>query len=29
MTTLHLFALNADPDLRHTHLTRAKGEAVA
>lgn len=27
MTTLHLFALNADLDLRHTHLTRAKGEA--
>jgi hypothetical protein len=23
---LHVFALNIDPDLRHTHLTRALGE---
>lgn len=23
---LHVFALNIDPDLRHTHLTRAMGE---
>lgn len=25
---LYIFALNADPDVRHTHLTRAQGETV-
>ncbi|MDG4649851.1 hypothetical protein P6F26_15505 [Roseibacterium sp. SDUM158017] len=25
--TLHIFAVNGDSDLRHTHLSRAKGEA--
>lgn len=28
MTTLHIFALNSESDLRHTHLTRARGETV-
>lgn len=26
---LHVFAVDAGPDIRHTHLTRARGEAVA
>lgn len=28
MTSLHVFALTIDTDLRHTHLTRAQGESV-
>lgn len=28
MTHLHVFALNTDLDLRHTHLTRARGEVA-
>lgn len=27
MSALHVFAVNADIDARHTHLTRARGEA--